>query len=131
MRRFSPWASGVVSLLLAGWVASTIPAQDTKKTTGPSDLTGTWKLKLSAPTGEQTATLVLTRDGKGLTGTYATETAIHGVKKLSIKGGELRFRVDTKFREAELTLTFKGTLRDAAIKGDVDFKVGELSGSFP
>jgi small nuclear ribonucleoprotein (snRNP)-like protein len=93
-------------------------------------LVGTWRLKISASDGEHEAILVLSQDGDRLKGTYESDGEEHPAKDISLKEGELRFRVDSKRDDQALTLKYKGRLQGEALRGDVEYEYQGNTGSF-
>jgi hypothetical protein len=78
-------------------------------------LIGTWELATTSDQGTRTSTLTIYGD---MTGRYERFGGEIPIKDLKLEGNEVTFAVDMRFGDQSSTLTFKGTLDGAALKGE-------------
>lgn len=86
---------------------------------------GTYQLKLSAPTGDQSAILTMKTDGEKFTGTLE----MMGMKqelKGSIKGNEFQFSLETRKMFMKVKVSFKGTIIGDTLEGIADSNFGSI-----
>jgi putative heme-binding domain-containing protein len=110
---------------------SAVPAASALKADATTDLAGTWKIKIAASDGEHEATIILTKKGDRFEGQYEAETGKNPAQDLSVKDGELTFRIEGKLNDQNITLKYKGRVQGDTINGEVGYELGGDSGAFP
>lgn len=85
-----------------------------------ADITGTWKGTAQTDNGTIERTFVFKVDGTVLTGETTSEMLGKSViKDGKVEGDKVTFKIDVKFQDNEMTLTYNGE-----VKGDqIHFKV--------
>jgi hypothetical protein len=88
-----------------------------------SDVNGDWDLSVSTAQGDFTPSLTIRQEGERISGVYRGrmgETALAG----SLKGNEIRFSVNLKFRDQDFGIQYAGTVEGNSMKGTVQFSQG-------
>ena len=99
------------------------------RTAEPSDVVGTWALKLEAEGREFTPRLVVKLKDETLSAQYVTgEYGTFDAKEISLKKGKLLFTVQAESGQGKLDLKYEGLLSGNEIKGQLNYDVGSASG---
>lgn len=94
------------------------------------DVTGTWKLKLEGANGNPIeSTLKLTADGEMLKGTYAGRMGEQPASELKLDGNQLSWQVAADRNGRKFKGVYKGKLDGNAIKGNLEFELGDNKGT--
>jgi hypothetical protein len=84
------------------------------------DVSGPWDLTVESRQGTATPVVIFKQDGERLAGTYRGrmgETPLQG----TIRGNNIQFTVNLKFRDQDFVVTYTGTVDGSAMRGSVRF----------
>jgi hypothetical protein len=112
-RTFTWMAAGTLGLVFCGFTTAALAAG--------KNATGTWKWTINRNGEDINLTLKLKQDGDKLTGTFigpdGNETE---VKDASVKGSEVKFKVEREFGGNKLTFNYSGKVEGDTIKGKTE-----------
>ena len=109
-------ASLAFALALA--IAPALPAEVTAQDK-PADVAGAWALTVETSAGTGTPGVQFTQDGETLAGTYTSQ--VFGEQKVTgtVKGNVITFSFSASIQDANVTVTYTGTVDGATMKGKV------------
>ena len=109
-------ASLAFALALA--IAPALPAEVTAQDK-PADVAGAWALTVETSAGTGTPGVQFTQDGETLAGTYTSQ--VFGEQKVTgtVKGSVITFSFNASIQDANVTVTYTGTVDGATMKGKV------------
>jgi hypothetical protein len=114
LRLWSLWA---IILLMPGYLLfpSELPG-----CMAPAEVAGVWDLTIESQEGTAHPVITLKQEGERITGSYEGKI---GVRSLAgtIKGNEITFVVNLKFREVSYDVTYGGTVDNDSMKGTTRF----------
>jgi hypothetical protein len=94
------------------------------------DVVGTWKLKLEGANGNPIeSTLKLSVDGEKLKATYTGRFGEHPAHDLKLDGDQLSWKIDAERNGRKFKGVYKGQLAGNAIKGNLEFELGDNKGA--
>jgi hypothetical protein len=120
-------ACGMLVLVAASGVfAATAGAADEK------DVVGTWKLKYEPGDGQtHEPVLTIAKDGADLKGEFTDGDSKGTVKEVRYKDGKLTVKVESKYNDEPVVVTYEGKPDGDSMKGDATWEYQGMSGSFP
>lgn len=80
-------------------------------------ITGTWKMTMSSPLGEQNATLQIEEVSGALQGTLTGSGAPSPVEELNVSGSDVAFAADADTPVGKLRLGFTGAVAGDTFSG--------------
>ena len=103
---------------------------EAKRATELADVLGTWNFKITTNNGRVIETsLKLAKDGEKLKGTYTARNRDIEAEQVTLKDNLLSFRVTREGDGRKFVATYKGKPIGDSIKGTVDYKIDDRSGS--
>ncbi len=118
---------GVLVLIAASGVfAATAGAADEK------DVVGRWKLKYEPGDGQtHEPVLTVTKNGTDLKAEFVEGDQRQTVKDVRYKDGELSVKVESKYNDESVSVTYRARPEGDALKGDATWEYQGMSGTFP
>lgn len=85
------------------------------------DIVGAWAMTTSSPQGENTNTMVVTKDGDTLKAVAKSERGERPYDSISVTGNSVTLVMTIDFSGSPMVITYSGKLEGAGMKGDADF----------
>jgi hypothetical protein len=82
---------------------------------------GTWNISIQTPMGARDATLTLTSSGSAVSGTFTNQRGSSAVTDGTSDGSAFSFGAEFEGAMGKMQLTFKGTVSDDTMSGEVQF----------
>jgi hypothetical protein len=85
------------------------------------DIVGAWAMTTQSPQGENTNTMVVTREGDTLKAVARSERGERPYDSISVAGDSVTIVMTINFSGAPMTITYTGKVSGASMTGDADF----------
>jgi|688.fasta_scaffold273649_1 hypothetical protein len=85
------------------------------------DIVGAWAMTTSSPQGENTNTMVVTREGETLKAVAKSDRGERPYDSISLSGDTVTIVMTISFSGAPMTITYTGKLSGTSMTGDADF----------
>ena len=101
-----------------------------KRSVEPSDLVGTWKLKVTLPDSQvlQPSLNVVLKDNKLTASMLSDDGKTAEAKKVEIKNNMLHFEIDSQYEGNDLHVVYRGRAYGSKLKGMLEYTVDNNSG---
>jgi len=96
----------------------------------PADVSGVWRLHVSAPTGDRPYTLRLQQQFQEIRGTATAAGEDIPISNVTLMGDHLRFTVTTGIQGAQVKMSFDGRISGHAMRGSVEVQGGAIAGRY-
>jgi hypothetical protein len=85
------------------------------------DIVGTWAMTTYSPQGENTNTMVVSREGDTLKAVARSDRGERPYDSISLSGDTVTIVMTISFSGAPMTITYTGKLSGTSMTGDADF----------
>lgn len=85
------------------------------------DIVGAWAMTTYSPQGENTNTMVVTREGETLKAVAKSDRGERPYDSISLSGDTVTIVMTISFSGAPMTITYSGKISGTSMTGDADF----------
>lgn len=85
------------------------------------DIVGSWAMTTNSPQGENTNTMVVTREGDTLKAVARSDRGERPYDSISLSGDTVTIVMTISFSGAPMTITYTGKVSGTSMTGDADF----------
>jgi len=102
-------------------VLLTVSAGAAARAQSTPDIVGAWALTTQSPQGENTNTMVVTREGDTLKAVARSDRGERPYDSISLSGDSVTIVMTISFSGAPMTITYTGKVSGTSMTGDADF----------
>ena len=85
------------------------------------DIAGSWALTTTSPEGENTNTMVVTKEGDTLKAVAKSPQGERAYDSIELKGSDVTIVLTISYNSSPMVITYSGKVDGANMKGDADF----------
>jgi hypothetical protein len=82
---------------------------------------GSWDVTIDSPQGQNTALLVIKKDGDKLSGAMKSPRGERPIESFTLTGNDITFVMKANIQGQDMVFTYKGKVEKDSMKGDADF----------
>lgn len=107
--------------VVATLVAVTFAQDPAPAPAAAASVAGTWDITTTSPIGENTNTMVISKDGEALKAVVKGDAGELPYDKIEQKGADVKIVLTIDYQGSPMTMTYTGTVDGKKMGGDVDF----------